>query len=294
MAAPNYQLAILACVQQYVICNPSTSSCTQAGGWFQLEERVRLNTPGFNFAQLVAASRIVLALVSSQIHSIVDTLGAGALLANNLVLGVTSPGLPDDQWRVEVLGWFQTNLAKLQAYMVDFASNTVGLSPFTTPSSPFNTRTPELAAAYQPVQEQCANQLVQTAGEVQNFSFLGVMTIVCVSASLMALDWSLERIVDFLNRRRGWGSSTKRARQADSKLHLQRMALGAPVEDGGDWESGSWDVPILGRAERFDEPTVSKGLVSYTAPPTELVEAGGHVSGNRGVSSKQDSSVGST
>jgi hypothetical protein len=58
--------------------------------------------------------------------------GPGALWANNLVALNSSPGLPDNQWHIEVLGWFQTNLAKLQAYMVEFASSNVGLSPFAT------------------------------------------------------------------------------------------------------------------------------------------------------------------
>jgi hypothetical protein len=93
------------------------------------------------------------------------------------------------------------------------------------------------------------------------------MIIVCLSVLLVLLDCSLEWIFDYFNRHRGWESISRRARQADSKLHLLRMALGSPAEDGGEWECGSWNVPVLSGEGRFDGPTISEGLVYHVGSP---------------------------
>jgi hypothetical protein len=63
------------------------------------------------------------------------------------------------------------------------------------------------------------------------------------------------------------------------------MALGGLAEDGNDWESGSHDVPVLRSAGRFDEPTISKELVSYVRS-TGLADDGAYIGGNTGALSK--------
>lgn len=289
LTLPDFYVNTMVCADQYIMCNPLTSSCTPASGLNRLQESVSTkNTPGFNLAQKAAAGRIVLALVNSNTFSSVAGLGTAALWANNLLALNVSPGLPDNQWQTEVLGWFQTSLAKLQAYVVEFASNTADLGPFGSVLSPHD-RSANLsldeAAYYQALQDQCANQLVQTVGETQNFSFLGVVIIVCVSTSLVLLDCSLERIVDYIGRCSGWESITRTARQADNRLHLLRMALIGPTEDGNNWERGGWDVPVLDGTVRFNRPTISKGLVSYVMS-SEPVEDSANGDGNTDILSK--------
>ena len=186
-------------------------------------------------AQIATADRIIIALTESNTYSSVEGLGAEALWANNWATLNISPGLPDNQWQIEVLGWFHTSLAKLQAYMVEFASNTAGLGHFGIVQSPYSNRITlgeRSTIASQVLQGQYENQLIQTAGDVQNFSFLGVMIIVCASLSLVLLDCSLERIVNFVNKYLGLGYIVKRARQADNKMHLLRMALSSPDTNG--------------------------------------------------------------
>ncbi|KAH8648581.1 hypothetical protein BX600DRAFT_442867 [Xylariales sp. PMI_506] len=111
--------------------------------------------------------------------------------------------------------------------------------------------------AYQALLDQCTNQLVRTTGEVQSFSFLGVMLVVCVSAAVVLLNLVIEPVMGccYSRRRRGGrgdGDGNKSvplppaavARQADSMLHLLRLAL--PNREGGTsrWEAGSWGVPV--------------------------------------------------
>ncbi|RYP82871.1 hypothetical protein DL770_005478 [Monosporascus sp. CRB-9-2] len=253
----------MACADQYALCNPSTLSCTTPAGLFTLTEHVWItNKLKFNTAQLATAGRIVGALADSSTFGTVSSLRSTALWANNQVVGTISPSLPDNQWQIEVLGWFQTNLAKVQAAMLDYASNTAGLSPFGSVEMRNSKR-----VGAQPSEaedrahlDQCANQLVRATGEVQNFSVCGVLLIVCVSTVIILLDCLLERIVDFSGRR---DSVPRRARQADNKLHLLRLALRGDNNGGNGWELGQWDIPVQDNAKPVDRPTISNGLVAY-------------------------------
>ncbi|KAG4253099.1 hypothetical protein FPRO03_07059 [Fusarium proliferatum] len=222
-----------------------------------LDLQHQLESPALNFstAQVSTADRILYALAQSNTYTAVANLGTAALWANNMVTGHVSVGLPDDQWKTEVIGWFQTNLAMLQAYVIDFASNTADLGAYGYVEPP--------RSSHQ--RDQCTNQLVQAVGEVQNFSVCGVLIIICVSAVLILLDCSLERIADFIDDFCKRDAIAKRARQGDNKLHLLRMALG-----GNDWVLGRWDIPVRDGAEKYNRPCGSKKLVSYGGSNTGL------------------------
>jgi hypothetical protein len=257
----NSAVRTIACADQYRMCNPTTGVCTKPGGSAWLQNSVLDdNTPAFNTAQQATAGRLILALASIGTYSPVQVLGTGALWANSFVWsGNLSPGLPDNQWQIEVLGWFQTNLARLQSYVVDFPSNAGKLGPRGTVLSPYGGDGETDAV----LRDQCRSQLVQTAGEVQNFHFAGVVAIVCVSGALLLLDFVLEPLVNLLGRRKGWESPAKRARQADDKLHLLRMAL--PGKSGDAWELGKGNTPVRGGRTNFGRPTLRGDtlLVSY-------------------------------
>jgi hypothetical protein len=250
----------MVCADQYVVCNPSTSSCTSPAGIISLTNDMSLNTLNLNEAQLATAARITQSLLHSATFDTVSALGAAALWANNIVVtGHISYGLPENQWQTEVLGWFQTNLAKFQASMVEFAFKTADLGPYGSVQSPVS----------RAQQAQCTSQLVRTVGDVQNFSVCGVLVVVCVSAALVLLDCSLEPIVDFINSFCGRDSVARRARQADNKLHLLRMAVTEGVDDENEWELGKLDVPVRDAAAQFSRPTISKELVSYRESNSE-------------------------
>ena len=73
------------------------------------------------------------------IFNIVTSLGINSLWANNLAFGTLAPGLPDNQWHIEVLGWLQTILVQLQASVVNYASNNHDkLGPQGKVNSPYN------------------------------------------------------------------------------------------------------------------------------------------------------------
>ncbi|OAQ57429.1 hypothetical protein VFPPC_17782 [Pochonia chlamydosporia 170] len=254
----------IGCAEQYQMCNPQTGTCTKPAGYAWLRDSILIeneNTLGLNFAQRATASRLVFAIASTGASSTVQVLGTGALWANSLVFnGNLAPGMPDNQWQAEVLGWFQTSLARIQAYVVDFASNAGKLGALGSVLSPHDGQD-ELSLA---LRRQCRSQLVQTVGEVQNFNFVGVAIVICFSSALILLDLVLEPLVSLMCRRRNaWRCITEKARQADNKLHLLRMALAN--KNGSDWELGSRGVPVRSGQGDFERPVVheQRSLVSY-------------------------------
>ncbi len=221
-------------------------------------------------------------------HAVFGLGGADALQAHRLAVWNVSPGLPDNQWQAEVEGWFRMNLARLQANVVEFAVKSGG-----TLSANFEASTREGKLGMWPLtpvqEEQCGNQLVRAVGEVQNFSLVGVLVVVCMSVALVVVDLSLERVVDLVWSRCGRRAapSVADAREADGKLHLLHAALAAAAGKAKDWELGSWGVPVLvsgGRedAVRFDTRRHgdSGGLASY-------VESVEKRAGEREVNSKE-------
>ncbi|KAK3345912.1 hypothetical protein B0T25DRAFT_483468 [Lasiosphaeria hispida] len=269
-------VTVMGCAEQYRMCNPTSSACTEWGGFSLVSESImKRNIPEYNPAQLATASRLLLALsTGTNVYRIVTSLGVGSLWANNLAFGNIAPGLPDTQWQTEVLGWFQTLLAKLQADVLGYASNTRtlvdgnGLGLLGRVRSVYNdTDFPGTNPVKEELQRQCRNQLVQSQGEVQNFNFAGVLIIVCASVALMLTDLVLERLVACVTRiKRKEGRLTKR-RQADDKLHLLRMALLHAKGEGEvyDWRLGSLGVPVLveGDDVLFDTPDMVVDLAWY-------------------------------
>jgi hypothetical protein len=80
-----------------------------------------------NELQLATAQRIITAFELTATFNAVNLLGDIAFLACNRLAELTSTGLPPNQWQIEVQGWFETSLAKMQAYMVEYVTNAVDL-----------------------------------------------------------------------------------------------------------------------------------------------------------------------
>ncbi|KAK4102384.1 hypothetical protein N658DRAFT_485216 [Parathielavia hyrcaniae] len=282
---PNYMTSVMVCTDQYMLCNPNRPNlCSASGGVYALFDVVTsfledvdglnsdtlggditaLGDLRFNQRQLATALRLLdlVLLRETSTWRSVAPLGAAALWATGLVNQHVSPALPETQWQDEVLGWFQTTLAKLQAFVVDYPDNpesdTPGngsavLRPYSLNVGPASEATREFDDWWV---SMCANQLVRTAGEVQNFTFFGVVLVVVACAVLMLLDLMLERLVELVFwrwLRRGpaarWARQARQARQADEQLQLLRRALSCPCGDDIDgvaqWKLGRWGIPVV-------------------------------------------------
>ncbi|KAI1627942.1 hypothetical protein EDD37DRAFT_286894 [Exophiala viscosa] len=245
---PDQYVDVMACIDQYQLCNPNSSpyDCTILGSGKDL--RNGFLELGLNAYQLVTARRLALALILTSTYHTVNGLGSTALLARDRVLDFISTGLPANQWQIEMEGWFATSLAKLQAYVVEYAANVADLGPTGSVVSPApGSQNAEDQAAF----DQCSNQRIRNVGGYQSFSFLGLMIVICVGSTIILLSWIVEPLLGSFRRWRGLdGKHDYReiVRIADHTLQLQRKAFqGAGFTDGWDSEHLMDSIPVTVR-----------------------------------------------
>ena len=264
---PNYLVNVMGCTDQFQICNPSTE-CTPLGSKFQLTEYLNENAIGLNAEQMASARRMETFSSYCDTYSTVDNLGDTALYARDYIQGTISQGMPSNQWHTEVEGWFQTNLAKMQAYAIEYAANKKDLGPYGYIYHP----NPDLPIDA-PWVHQCKNQRIRNSGSYQSFSVLGLVVLLVIGGILIILSLILEPAVRLLRRFTGSGPHREAARIADRKLQLQRMIF----EEGGHgvWEKEMDDVPVMrGRNVRLPVPVrVGDSMVYQPVPPLRQAHA---------------------
>lgn len=247
--APDQYVSVMACVDQHQICNPNTSpyTCTIIGSAQDINQGYL--EIGLNDYQMATALRLSYALRLTGTFDTIKLLGTTALLARDRLTDVTiGQGLPSNQWQIEVQGWFETSLAKLQSYVVEWAANLADLGPegFVIAPNPAGSAV-DLAAL-----NMCSNQRVRNTGAYQSFSFLGLMIVICVGLTIMIVSLTAESCVSYIRSKRQHSKHDYReiARVGDRKLQLQRLALtGAGFGDG--WENAFDLVPVTTRGCKF-------------------------------------------
>jgi hypothetical protein len=243
---PNYLVSALACVDQYVIRNNAANLTTTPHGINALAQAVyqlKLNT-----AQTVTAQRVLEYLANTNTFASVYSTGSNALKASDTVLGLFSNGLPPDQWRTEVEGWFETSLSKLQAYAVEYADVTADLGPGGVVQFPLANTTSESEWL-----RQCNSQKISNTGQYQTFSFFGLMFTLVFGVVIILVALMLQCIVSRISRRKGRSATSghELALVADDKFQLQRMVYDnagygdwqACDEGGYPWDSTAVQVP---------------------------------------------------
>jgi hypothetical protein len=268
---PDEYVSVMACTDQYQICNPTTSpyDCTIIGSQKDLREGSR--QIGLNPYQLATERRLGLALEWTSTYQTVVSLSNTALLARDRLVDFIGIGVPPNQWQLEVQGWFETSLAKLQSYVVEYAANIADLGPTGSVLAP----PPDGDAETQAALDQCSDQRIRNIGAYQSFSFLGLMIVVCVGLTIILLSWIVEPIVVFIRSKRRHNKHDYReiARIADQKLQLHRMALqGAGHTQGWDPERIMDETPVTTRNTLFPAPFRHKvnneDGYRYSAVPT--------------------------
>lgn len=249
---PDQFLNAMACIDQYQMCNPTTSpyACTIVGS--ELDMREGFLEIGLNDYQMATALRVSYVLRLTTNYLTLNSLGDTALLARDRLTGTINQGLPDNQWQIEVQGWFETSLAKLQSYIVEWVANLADLGPSGSVIAP----NPSGNAIDLASLNLCINQRIRNTGAYQSFSFLGLMIVICVGTTIMVLSWTVESCLAFIRGRRSVNKHDYReiSRIADRKLQLQRLALsGAGYSQG--WEHVFDLVPVTTRGCKFPPPT---------------------------------------
>lgn len=241
-----YNVAI-ACAERYAACEPGTERCTDKTGVRQLfataVEQLDLNN-----AQLAVITRTQLALQLSTVYSQTDMRLVASLRAADTAAGRVQPSLPANQWEIEVKGWFETGLARLQFLLQDYA---------TGPS-----QVPEYSYVYSPddiySKAMCYSQLIRDTQDTKSFSILGLVIIFVIGGVLILTSMILDTVVGWVQTLTKRGLGKKEAWLQDDKLQLQRNVLG-----------GHWDVvrgfPVSARDDRFVRAEFSNASKSVSS-----------------------------
>jgi hypothetical protein len=264
-------ISVLACIEQYTICN--ISYCTEPAGLYQITPSPE-NRPlllSLSDAQWATYALIWKAAQVSSIGWIAEFRGAEILLAQDELLennNFISRSLPSDQWKQEIKNLHYTGMALLQLRLFQYAmppNNSLGqglttLDDIIQPNTTLN-------------QALCRN-IKARASNVSSFSLLGVLGIVVFGILVSIANYFLADVVFWYRRRRNKGEGYREKEWRVSELlHLQgRMFQARGIE----WEGEDGDVPVTvekGQAFRLIqvplETEEDKSLVSLVVEPVQ-------------------------
>ncbi|CAG9971101.1 unnamed protein product [Clonostachys byssicola] len=259
------------CAEQYQFCNPVTHQCTPwSTSTFFRESMISQGLElKFNDAQMATALRLTVELYLST-SLIVDLLSTAALDASRKVMFdfEMSMGISTDrQWIIEASRWFQMRLAFLQVSVANYIN--VPAAVFDLPTTKLNDVSwlqGELGLSKGQVgslNAQCHTQRERGYGNIQSFSFIGVLLIVIVGSGLIIISYNMTSIMDACGRLVK-GFEAINAREGDDKQHLLRMALKASgYPTIGEWKTSYFRVPVISQQEIVEDLEVSGIELTY-------------------------------
>jgi hypothetical protein len=219
---PQYEVSIIACAEQYQMCNPVTGACTPLVGSMSLQQQSLSPAVGLNVVQQVIMDRILLTLSFTSAYSTVYPRKDAALRVQEKATGLDQAPIPDNQWMIEVGHWFEAGLARLQRSIVEYATGPTNIIPG------LNVYLPNDVVS----KAMCHSQKITDPQGTISFSVLGVAIILTVGGFIIVTSLVLDTIVSFIQR---WLETGQHARLnwiLDDKLQLQRMvSLPAPRID---------------------------------------------------------------
>ncbi|CAH0049788.1 unnamed protein product [Clonostachys solani] len=271
----NNDANFMICADQYQFCNPVGDRCSPWSNSTALWGSVIPQSLelGFNEAQVATVTRLAwniaweTGLTTALVVKILNSAALDAsskLMFNDVSLGIST----DSQWIVEASRWFQIRLAFFQANVAAYID--VPSARLSQPITSLNDR-PWLQDHFKlshrqvdSLNAQCHTQLVRSSGEIQNFSFAGVLIILIVGSCLTIISYNMTGIMDACGRLLS-GSEATNARQGDDKQHLLRMALNASGYPAiGEWKAGFLQVPVTSHREIVaDLEVFERGLTLY-------------------------------
>lgn len=246
---------ILGCTDQFQIQNPNSNLATELTS--SAKTYIQAAKIGLNLAQSATVLRLNLVSYDSLMFNSVNGLGAAALHAPDNAWQRLSPGLPDDQWRTEILGWFNASLVTLQDRVISYVSKDM--------TSMANVARLNVPSGFPELQSMCQNQAIKNIGAYQSFSMLGIGIIAVVGVFIIVLSWALEPLVGWVqNRSKKAGKNDGLTKHdqwlLDSAIHLQRMLV---QRDGSgiEWSNCDGEVPVTAKNQTW---FVSSDAPSYT------------------------------
>ena len=228
----DHPVSVLGCAEQYQICNPGSDHrdiCSPLTGLYALNREGL----GLNNRQKITADALF--STTTTIGSLLEILGTSALTARNSLHGAMQASLPDNQWTLEVEGWFNSILAQIQRAVLEYA---------TGPSDP--NLLPFILKAEGIEKMVCRNQKARTA-KAQNFNVLAIVLIFALGTLIIVINTLLDQVVSTLQKRSNPSNHRRLAWKTDAMLQTQRLAheeLGFST-----WMRCTKEVPITDEGE---------------------------------------------
>lgn len=218
----------------------------------------------FEGEQTVIAQALYNATQANQLSNMVFTLGSDALLANLDVVGqisLVSEALSHTQWEIEVLGWHNYMLARLQRLVVDIAT---GPATFVA-GGPQVEALRKYITAFDPDDQStfnfCDNMKVRDAA-FYSFNVVALAITVIVGVVIIIFGIFLPDIVGFCQELFKKGVHKMEDWQEDHMLHIHRTAF--ERSGTGLWDGRRRSVPTFSSLEKF--PNVSRHSVTASSP----------------------------
>ena len=211
--SPRYWVSIIACAEQYQVCNPSTGACTPLVGTMSLLQQSLAPKVGLNAIQQSVMERIAVVGPYTSVYQTVNPRKDSALRAQETVTDLQQAPIPDNQWMIEVSHWFEAGLARLQRGVVEYATGPTNIVPGLSVYLPNDLVSKAM----------CYSQKIADAQGTISFSVLGVAIILSVGGFIILTSLVLDTIVGFIQHRYGKGQHARLNWILDDKLQLQRM-----------------------------------------------------------------------
>lgn len=248
--------SVLACTDQYQIQNPNNNMATELTA--ANKANAQAMQIGLNNLQAAALLRLVLPSYDSLIFSGADGLSSAALRASDTAYRSLSVGLPDNQWQIEVSGWFNASLARLQQNVIEWVSKDPkeldGIADIVPPTG------------FPDYENMCQNQIVKNVGQYQTFSVTAIIIIFSVGLFIIVLSWVLEPLMGLCERFLGREGAGSTQWLLTSPLQLQRLSL---VHDERiSWTKCDSEVPITGVNQKW----IGGGRADYVTVHVEDIE----------------------
>lgn len=223
----------IACVDRYELCNPEEDECTGPTNANRLEELRKDSDLDLSDEQMVIAGRFTRpAGFALQMAQVVFGRGGSALQASlSAVENVQNP-LPDDQWKRELDGWFDTSLARLQREVQDFAAPKSGAKSGDSPVELDDDQA-----------EMCDRQVVKgdARGGSVNYRLVPLIVVIILCGLILLLSLVLEHAVALLQRLSHKGLRRREDWVQHGKFQLQREVLSSTGVQG--WRNVDRSVP---------------------------------------------------
>ena len=256
----DYWVPVLGCTEQYRFCKSTSADkteCTDYLGEFQAFNAFETIKP--TEAQIQTMNRLWDTLTMT-IYDYVRARNSQALQVSDTIVNYESPGLPANQWMLEVQGWFDVNLAHIQHSVVEW---TTGPSDPTLAAAILQTRTNDTYGS-----TMCKSQMVHETAGTSSFSLLGVVILFVVGAGIIGLSFVLDTVIAWLQKRFGRGEIARLSWISDDKLQLHRV-LSHELQLGN-WEKSEAAVPTT--KERHSYLSLAASVVLDTHAEALVVD----------------------